>query len=169
LAAAKASDPDQVCFALVGERGWPDEDDQAIRHMLQESANIWCLPKRIVDETHLNHLMSKCQVLFAAYLDFPHSSGIMSKAALLEKPMVVSDGYLMAERTRKFNLGEVIPQGNHAACLGAISKITRDPAVWIARNQPRWTDYRRANSFERFKDSLNELLASVNRRGGAAK
>lgn len=160
LAGAKIADPSKVCFALGGEKGWSGEEDREVKRLLDESPNVWCHLNRISD-AHLNHLMSKCQVVYAAYLDFPHSSNIMTKAALLEKPLVVSDGYLMAERTRRFNLGEIIPQGNCEAFLGAIEKITKDLDAWTARNKPRWADYRCEHSFARLKISLKELFDHV--------
>ncbi len=104
--------------------------------------------------------MATCDVIFAAYLDFPHSSAIQCKAADLNKPIIVSEGYLMAERTRRFSLGEVIPQGNAKALLEAIIRITKNPGVWVAEHKPRWSEYRLENSFERFKKSLVELLCN---------
>ncbi len=158
LEGAKKSNPSEICFALVGEIGWSKEDDERISSIREHCPNLWCHLRRIPDEALLNHLMSKCQVIFAAYLDFPHSSGMTSKAVLLEKPLVVSDGYLMAERTRRFNLGEIIPQGDVDAFLAAVARITNNPAAWIAGHQPRWADYRQENSFERLKQKMKELI-----------
>jgi hypothetical protein len=105
--------------------------------------------------------MQACDVLSAAYIDFPHSSGIQAKAAALGKPLIVSDGYLMAERTRRFRLGEIVPQGNAPALLEAILKITNDPAAWIKGHNPLWENYGHEHSFDRLKAGLKELLAPV--------
>jgi glycosyltransferase involved in cell wall biosynthesis len=163
LEAARTSTASDICFALGGEVLWPSDRSETnqIQRALAECPNVWNHLARIPGETRLNHLMSVCDVLFAAYLDFPHSSGIQSKAAALKKPLIVSDGFLMAERGRRFNMGEVIPQGNAPALVEAILRMTNDPTAWMANNKPLWKDYCREHSFERLKTSLKELLASV--------
>lgn len=163
LEAARMPAAAGVCFAMGGDLQWPDEPDETrqIELALAESPNLWHHLKRIPSEPALNDLMAACDVLAAAYLDFPHSSNIQAKAAMLQKPVIVSDGYLMAERTRRFRMGEIVPQGNAAALLEAILKITEDPGAWVADNQPRWGDYARDHSFDRLKTSLKELLAPI--------
>jgi glycosyltransferase involved in cell wall biosynthesis len=160
LEAARQTDPAEICFALAGEVNWAAAGDtKKIQLALAECPHLWNHLARIPGEPRLNDLLSVCDVLCAAYVDFPHSSGIQTKAAVLEKPLIVSDGYLMAERTRRFNLGEVVPQENTGALLAAISKITKNRDAWMAATQPRWVEYCREHSFERLKRDLGKLLA----------
>jgi glycosyltransferase involved in cell wall biosynthesis len=160
LEAARMPAASNICFALGGEMLWPLDraESNKIQLTLGEYPNIWNHLARIPSESSLNSLMAGCDILFAAYHDFPHSSNIQIKAATLGKPLIVSDGYLMAERVRRYNAGEVIRQGDAQALLDAIFKITKDPAAWVANNQPQWSEYCRENSFERFKSGLAELL-----------
>jgi glycosyltransferase involved in cell wall biosynthesis len=154
----------KVCFAFAGEVPWPlfsSQECRTISDVLSNRPNTWNHLMRIPDEEQLNSLLAACDILYAAYIDFPHSSGIVTKAALLKRPIIVSDGYLMAERVRHFKLGEVVPQSNVDALVAAILKITRNPSTWIAENQPQWPDFMREHSFERLKDSFRELLACV--------
>jgi hypothetical protein len=109
----------------------------------------------------MNSVMSACDIVHAAYLDFPHSSNIMTKAALVGRPLIVSEGYLMAERVRRFRMGEVVPQGDAGALAGAITRITRDPGAWMAANRPLWADYLREHSFERLQDVFGGLLEKL--------
>jgi hypothetical protein len=151
-----------VCFAFGGETCWPlfsSHESRTICNVLTRSANTWNHLMRIPEEEQLNSALSVCDVLYAAYLDFPHSSGIVAKAAAFKKPLIVSDGYLMAERVRRFRMGEVVPEGNVEAIVNAIAKLTTNPAVWVAENQPRWSEYMIEHSFARLKDSFRELLA----------
>jgi glycosyltransferase involved in cell wall biosynthesis len=163
LEAAQLPGASDICFAMAGDMLWPLQEDKVrqIRLAVAECPNLWTHLERIPTEPCLNHLMSVCGVLSAAYIDFPHSSGIQAKAATLGKPLIVSDGYLMAERTRRFNLGEIVPQGNAKALLEAILQITSDPAAWINNNNPLWTDYGREHSFDRFRSGIKELLAPI--------
>jgi glycosyltransferase involved in cell wall biosynthesis len=151
------------CFAFGGEVWWPNfsrEEHRTMADVLAKGANTWNHLVRI-EEEQLNPLLSACDVLYAAYLDFPNSSNMLTKAALLKKPVIVSDGHLMAERVRRFRMGEVIPQGDVDALAEAIAKITGDLGAWVAENQPRWPDYLREHSFERLKESFREVLAKV--------
>ena len=153
-----------VCFAFGGEIHWPlftVEERRTICEVLSNSSNTWNHLMRIPGEEQLNSVLAACDILYAAYLDFPHSSGIVAKAAAFEKPLIVSEGYLMAERVNLFRMGEVVPQGNADAVGNAISKLTQDPSAWVAENQPRWSDYIREHSFERLKAAFCELLAKL--------
>jgi len=152
-----------VCFALGGEMDWPAEEGEKrqICRILAECPHAWTHLLRIPEETQMNYLLSKCDVLYAGYMDFPHSSGIMSKAAALRKPLIVSDGYLMANRARRFKLGEIIPQGNVAARVDAIQKLAQDTGAWKAANHPRWNEYCEEHAFARFKAGVQNLLNFV--------
>lgn len=163
LEAARLPGASGICFALAGDMLWPLEEGKIrqIQLALAECPNLWTHLERIPTEPCLNHLISACDALSAAYIDFPHSSGIQAKAAALGKPLIVSDGYLMAERTRRFKIGEIVPQGNANALLEAILRITSDPAAWVESRNPLWEDYGREHSFDRFRSRLKELLAPV--------
>ena len=163
LEAARMPGASEICFALGGEIIWPVGPGEAsqMQLTLAECPNIWNHLVRIPDGEQMNSLLAACDIIYAAYLDFPHSSNIMTKAAFLKKPLIVSDGYLMAERVQRFNMGEIVPQSKAPELLEAILKISKDPVVWVADNQPRWGDYCEEHSYGRLKASFDELLGSV--------
>jgi glycosyltransferase involved in cell wall biosynthesis len=115
---------------------------------------------RISDERIFNSVIQACDVIFAAYLDFPNSSGILTKAAVFRKPIIVSDGYLMAERTRKYDMGEVVPEGDVQAAGSAIRKILKDQGSWLLEHRPKWQEYHREHSYGRLVTSYAALLAA---------
>lgn len=164
LEAAAFPEASGLCFALGGEMLWPFEEAECarLRHMIDSRPNLWAHLARIPTEAALSHLMASCDVLAAAYLDFPHSSGIQAKAAALEKPLIVTDGYLMAERARRFATGECIAQGSARELLEAALRITADPGAWIHQKQPRWMDYLEEHSLARLKQALGLLLPGLN-------
>jgi glycosyltransferase involved in cell wall biosynthesis len=154
----------EVRFAFGGESNWmhfSPPERELVGDLLKNSANVWSHLRYIPDEAQLNALLSTCDILYAAYLDFTNSSNIVAKAALLKKPLIVSDDHLMAERVRQFRMGEVIPQGDVEATIGAIDKILKNPEAWVAENRPRWSDYLGAHSFERLKDGFQEILRNT--------
>ena len=94
-----------------------------------------------------------------SYVNFPHISNMLSKAAIFEKPIVVSEGHLIAARVREYRLGEVVPQGDDQAVLRAIRAITDDPAGWRERIRPRWAEHRERHSKSRLRSVLSELFS----------
>lgn len=103
-----------VCFFFAGEVNWGDfstDEAAGVRSTWEKQPNVLTHLTRISDAT-MNALVQASDIVFAAYTDFPNSSNMMSKAALVHRPLIVSDGYLMAERVRKYRLGTIVPEGS---------------------------------------------------------
>ncbi len=114
--------------------------------------------KYIPDEPSFNALVSASDVLYAAYRNFHHSGNILTKAALFEKPVIVSRGYLMEERVRRFKLGTCIAQDNVAECAAALRMLS-DPSRFRQEvGEPRFDGYLRLHSSACFRQELSELL-----------
>jgi glycosyltransferase involved in cell wall biosynthesis len=163
-AAARNPQLAELCFAIVGEIDWLDftpEERHRLQESLAESPNVWTHLARVPDEPQLNALMSECTLLFASYINFPHSSNILTKAAVLQKPIVVSDGLLMAERVRQFRLGEIVPQDDPDAASAAILSIVQNVERWTERHQPAWDSYRRQHSFQALKSAFSEMISGA--------
>jgi glycosyltransferase involved in cell wall biosynthesis len=109
-----------------------------------------------LDEPTLNAVMRGSDVLFAAYSDFPHSSNTLTKAAILRKPVIVSEGHLMAERVRRYGLGMTVPQDDVEAVVKAILRLT--PPSPPAEVPPRWDDYAALHSYGRLREAFGEIL-----------
>lgn len=122
--------------------------------------NVYTRFERIHDEKDFNSYICACDVVFAAYHDFADSSGILTKAATFEKPIVVSDGYLMAERVRKYRLGEIIPEGDVRAAGNAIRTILRQSKqdnLYL----PDWQGYREEHSYNRLREAFSKILSAI--------
>lgn len=163
LNAAKLAGANDICFALAGEVLWPADEREAghAREAIAECPNVWSHLERIPSESAFGQLIQACDVLAAAYVDFPHSSNIMGKAAVFEKPVIVSEGYLMAERVRKFRTGEVVNQSDAVGFLHAVRGIINDPAEWRRSKCPLWKEYRDENSFVKLKEGLEALMGPL--------
>jgi glycosyltransferase involved in cell wall biosynthesis len=163
LEAARLAAGSNTCFALAGEV-FMTPDGGVLREIQSAQAgcpNLWTHLERIADDSYFNLLFSACDVICVAYWDYPHSSGLQVKAAVFQKPVIVSDGYLMAERSRRYRLGEVIPQKDPQALFNAIQKLTHNGGAWTSEDRPQWAAYLGEHSFEKLKASLKKLLATV--------
>jgi Glycosyltransferase len=157
------ADAEDLAFLFAGNVIWqvfdPGQRACFLRAMTEAPHAIFHC-ERVPDERAYNSLVEACDVLFAAYVDFPHSSNTLTKAAVFEKPIIVSDGHLMAARVREYRLGEVVPAGDAEAALRAIRTITTNPAAWRERMRPRWEEYRELHSVARLDPALRELLSA---------
>jgi hypothetical protein len=109
----------------------------------------------IPEEAQFNALVDVSDVLFASYEDFPHSSNILTKAALFAKRVIVSKGYCMEERVNAFRMGECIDYGDIKQCSEAISRLLAN-----ADSKADFAGYLRIHSEENFYIAMNEILGA---------
>jgi hypothetical protein len=164
ILAKLALDPanSDLCFAFIGELGnygYTAEEHEVISTLAARRPNVFSHFGRIQDEREFNRCFQAVDVIFAAYLDFADSSGILTKAAVFQKPVIVSDGYLMAERVRKHRLGAVIAPGNVEVAGSAIrSVLLQEKSVPAS---PDWEGYCEEHSYQRLKTAFSKVLATI--------
>ncbi|MDQ8188858.1 hypothetical protein [Roseibacillus persicicus] len=124
---------EKLFFVVVGA---PGQLAQATIAKLEASAqgeveNVYARLERIADEDEFNGVFAASDLIWAAYRHFPNSSGIQGKAAMFGAPCVVSDGYLMAERNRRYSLGPIVEEGN----INELRQILTDLSVLEKREK----------------------------------
>jgi glycosyltransferase involved in cell wall biosynthesis len=158
-----ALDPanEDMVFAFIGEiiEGVFTPEEREMLSRLKTAPNVFVRFERVPDGALFNAVLQACDVIFAAYHDFPNSSNMLTKAALLERPVLVSEGYLMAERVRRYSLGEIVPENNAPLAAAGLRKILTDKAAWLDQHRPQWQEYRAAHSTEALVQAFGQLLA----------
>lgn len=163
-AAAAHPEMKDVCFFLGGEINLAEiapTEKKRMQKAWEELPNVFSHFQRIVSEKDLNSIIALSDVVVAAYRSFPNSSNILTKAAVFERPIVVSDGYLMAERVRCYELGEVIPEGDAKALVAALRRMLEPNYREELRNRARWQEYRNTHSVQRLNEVFRELLTKL--------
>lgn len=161
---ALREDARDLAFVFAGEPHWgmfSPEEAALLRRAMAEAPTALFHLARLPDEAAYNAVFSSCDVICAAYRDFPHSSNTLTKAAAFERPLVVGEGHVMAARVREYRMGEIVPVDDEAALLAAVRRIVSDPAGWRAATRPRWAEYRALHSAAR----LDQVLADFFREG----
>jgi glycosyltransferase involved in cell wall biosynthesis len=159
--AARQPSLNDCFFFLGGQLSWADTEKNIqieLQHAWETAPNILTHFQRITTESTLNSIINGSDIISASYISFPNSSNILTKAAFFEKPVVVSDGYLMAERVREFNLGEIVPEGDSEALAGAIRSMLAPGYREKLRQRARWEDYRQLHSLDRLKKVMHEVV-----------
>jgi len=151
-------------FAFIGACKPKKEERRLIDTVKRRNPSVYFKLGPLPDELAYNACIRASDVLFAAYHDFAHSSNTLTKAAVFEKPVIVSDGHLMAERVRNHRLGEIVRQKDPADALAGILRITADTQAWVASHKPDWRNYHALHSqgglaaaFERLLDAYRTL------------
>ncbi len=158
---ALADETGEVVYGFAGEVHWSmfSEEDQRLLRLTGSSPNVWFHDGRIPDEAAYNAVFDSCDVIFAAYHDFPHSSNTLTKAALFEKPVLVTDGHLMAERVRRYQMGKVLsPDYSEATLAATVRELAPQVEEWKETNKPNWEGCRRDHSQERLAEVLLEFF-----------
>ena len=149
-----------LCFAFIGEVEWSgfnSEEKALIAGLMDKCPNAYTHFASIDDDRTFNSCVTACDIVFAAYLDFAQSSGILTKAAVFEKPVLVSEGFLMAERVRRFKIGAIVPEGD----LGTLGRAIRNllnGEMELPAGKPDWSGFRETHSFNSLKSAMSEIL-----------
>jgi hypothetical protein len=154
----------QWCFALAGDLACLSDNEKdrgLLDEFLRKHPCSFCHPIRLQDGPVYNGLVAVSDVIWNIHLDWPGSSNTLTKAALFEKPVVVGEGHLLAERTREFRLGEVCCEDSITSISKALHAILDSPESWKSSQAPRWRDYTAAHSEQQLDRALSELIASL--------
>jgi hypothetical protein len=128
---ALMADSTRWFFAVVGQTHVQTFSEQEKQLM----ASFVAAPKRnpyfcdafFDEEGEINALIQSADILFATYKNFQNSGNMLGKATYFEKPILVSDGYLMAYRIRRYAIGVVVPQDDVHAMLSALERLAAEP------------------------------------------
>ncbi len=115
----------------------------------------------IPDGPAFNGVMDSFDVLFVAYHDFLGSSNVLTKSSILKKPVVSTDLGCIAHRTKAYDLGLSIPQGDAVACCSAIERVLKGVDWDDQTLHPRHADYHAGHSRAALDDSMKQLIALI--------
>jgi hypothetical protein len=104
------------------------------------------LPQRVATEAEYNSLILEADILWCVYRRWEASSNIVIKAGMLGKPVLVSGGYLNAERVRRFGLGFVVSEEDELE------------AVKILRS---WNQVKLSPNVEEFSNAFSQKAAKA--------
>jgi glycosyltransferase involved in cell wall biosynthesis len=150
LRASQQPDNDKYLFAFVGQLSQymlkADELEYIQNLEKQNPSNCYFYFERIPEESQFNALVNTCDILFAAYENFPYSSNILTKASVFNKLLIGSNGYCIGKRIHQFQLGLTIEEGNVDQCSNAIYSLCDDLLSSSAPLNSNFEGYRKLNS-----------------------
>ena len=153
----RRADPTRYFFAIIGEVFWPSfgKDEVELRIFAQSPPeNCFFHLEYLQDERELTSVIAAVDIIYSVYLNAPDSANTLTKASVFEKPLLVSDRYLMGERVRAYNLGLAVAEGDPKSILEGLERLRTQP-----RTEYGFAAYRADHSVEVLTKSLKAFLS----------
>lgn len=125
------ADPRQWFFVQIGELHevtFTPEDVAAFKKVTaQPPENLFMYAEYLADDRAFNEIIHMSDVVFAVYRAFKISSNMVTKAASFKKPILVSDGYLMGDRVKRYGIGLAVAEDDTGAILAGLTRLGAAP------------------------------------------
>ncbi len=164
---ALRDDAQDLAYLFAGEIYWTmfkPAQKEIIERAMHSARTAIFIAQRVPDSAAFNALVAVCDVLFAAYHDFPHSSNMLTLGRLPRKADRRERRPPHGAARAGLSVGRGGAASDPAAALEALRRVARDPAAWRAARQPRWREYRERHSAAALDGALRELFAIRRRR-----
>lgn len=139
-----------------------EELDRLTSFIMRNPDNCYFHLERVASESEFNDIIKICSILFAAYDDFPHSSNLLTKAAIFEKPIIVNEDGCMGERVENYHLGATLASGNIDRYLKAIDYLLGQQNNFIEL-QPKFHEYRELHSVFNLRHKIEKVLSNLDK------
>jgi len=146
-------------FIFAGSIDWGDFNEvekQEVESFLKNHPKNVLFLNRSLTEEEFSFTLGICDVLYIAYENFFHSSGIQLKAAYLKKPIIAGPKHLIAERTRKFGLGWCLPEISVTALTDLLNHIDENEFKRVI-DSALFEEFCEEHSPERLTKCLEEI------------
>jgi hypothetical protein len=158
----KASEycPD-VFFVFAGnlrEEQYSQNELDKLKSLNKFKEKYFCYFERIPDEGKYNALIQSSDVLYAAYLGYPHSSNTLTKAALFKKAVIVNNNHCPAERVKKYKMGVCISENNIMDCVEKINWLSKAGNLKKLQQEARFDQYLKIHNLNMLQCKLKELI-----------
>lgn len=154
--------PLEIFFLVMGGKinpeGLSHSDKEILLKGLSGDIENMLIADRWLSDDELLSGMGSCDLIFAAYPYWRYSSGIIGHAAGVKTPILVNDGFVMANRVNDYN-------------IGFIKQNQVDTSMWVSDNiiaikklhnsssfKERCSRYCEKYSFEQWCKSLALLI-----------
>jgi len=157
LSVARMLDPEKYAFAIGG----PVDDPNLKNHLYaefkqakKEGIRIWTRLERINDGAEYNSLVAACDLIWTVYPGHYHSSNTLTKAAMLERPVICGEHGVMGERVSSYNLGGTASAENVHEIAFQIESILQSGDNTTRRYGEYFTKHSQIQLIESIKEIL---------------
>lgn len=146
-------------FIIAGKSSLRPSEYLYITEQFATKENCLFYSENIPTEADFNSLVFISDIIFAAYLNFQHSSNMLAKACLYKKNIITSKGFYMEEIISKYKLGISINQNSSKECAEAILKLSNDLSY---KKNACFDEYMKKNSIKKLEESFALVAKNFN-------
>ncbi len=154
---ARKCDDNSFFFAIIGQfhpSTYTNTDNEALKNLSCEAGDrSFVRDVYFKDEREMNSLIQMSDIIFAVYRDFRISSNMLSKAAYLRRPILVSERYLMGELVRRYGIGLTVDEDDLVSVLAALESLRTRPV-----SEDAYAGYCKDFSELSLKDALEKFI-----------
>lgn len=150
------ADTKRFFFALVGEVHWRTfgEDEKRLRAFYEQPPqNVYVHEGYLQEERDYNALIATGDAIYAVYSGFNSSSNSLTKAAGLQRPIVVAKNTLMGDRVLASGIGLAASEGDASDILRTLNSL-----VTSSSGSFDFQHYANDHSVEKLKSVLAKAL-----------
>lgn len=162
---AAENKPNDYFFVLAGASIFNKKYTLEYLNKSSHESNSLIYLSAITNDEDFVAVLNHCDIIYAAYLDFPGSSNVLSYAAFLKKPVIVSEGFLMEKRVKEYGIGLAIPKNEPQKCLAAIDCIVNGVDFDGKQLKFDYESYNRFHSYENLGQIIKNMFSSNNNGG----
>jgi len=156
-------EPSQCFFLLAGrliEEEYAPEERDELRKLLTLGNNENCYfdLEYISDAGMVNSLVDACDILYLVYEKFYYSSGLLTKAAVFKKLVIVSKEYSMGKRVDEYKLGVTVSEGNLLEIVEAIKYLLNEDRRNASLDQAEFDRYHAFHRVSVLEQTLYQML-----------
>lgn len=131
--AIRMADPARWYFIQIGavnQSTLTTADRLNLQQVLEaRPENLLIQDRFLPDERAFNELIAISDVVWGLYRDFDRSSNVLGKAAVFQKPVIVSNRFLMGKRVRDYRIGTAIAEDAPEAVVAALDALSASPVA----------------------------------------
>jgi glycosyltransferase involved in cell wall biosynthesis len=106
-----------VCAGQPYNDSLSDEATRILARARTGGQENFLLCERWLADEEFEAILHNATAVFAAYRNWRHSSNLLTRAAQAMKPVLVSDGSLIAHRVCRYKVGLAVPEGDVSAMV----------------------------------------------------
>lgn len=147
-----------VCAGRVFDHSATQEGAGLLARARADTQEHLLLCDRWLTDAEFDAILQASTAVFAVYRDWRSSSNLLTKAAQAEKPVLVSEGGLMAERVKRYGTGLAAPENN----VSIMADILTSGKLQTLASTPEFSRgcvrYRTDHNVERLHQMVGTLL-----------
>ncbi len=148
-------DPGNYFFLIAGNLDLTfSKAEKETLQRVQQLENCHLLLEGIPTEYDFNSLVKITDIIYLVYIDFFHSSNLLTKAGLFEKPVLTLHDHCIGKRVKKYNIGVTIANPNVSEIKNALENFDH----LFDRSQGKFKEYFFIHSQAQLKKSLKNIL-----------